>query len=305
MRFVHNDRRIHIKQNEYYLNYTELTSEYIKSCIEKNNEVKELTCLLPKDDQSASSLLQENGFRYIGRRFVEGKIMLVFKWFRGLDKGYEDMRSFFNRRVHDYDLHMRDDDDYFETTFLSLVKDIPNTKDKIAILDIGCGTCAELKYIFQRSPNAYVVCVDVAEQMLFKLREDYSDYSNNIETICSSYLGVDFGEKCYDYVVACSTLHHILAEDKLNLYVNIKKRLKDNGCLLIADGFAQNLQEEYSRRSDYLELRNRGAIDKNEIYHIDLKLTIEHEVDLLKTAGFVCTRIERIGDDGVIISAHP
>jgi tRNA (cmo5U34)-methyltransferase len=291
-------------QNEHYLNYVELTSEYIKSYIVKNYEVNEFTCLLPKDDQSASSMLRENGFRYIGRRLVDGKVMIVFKWFRGLDTCYEDMRSFFNRRVRDYDLKMRDDDDYYETVFLSLVKDIPDTNDKIAILDLGCGTGVELKYIFQKSPNAYIVCMDLAEEMLQKLSEDYSDYSNNIKTISASYLGVDFGEKCYDYVVACSTLHHILAEEKLKLYVSIKKGLKDNGCLLISDWFAHNLQEEQSLRTNYLELRNSGTIDKDEIYHIDLTLTIEHEVDLLETAGFTCTRIERFGDNGGIISAR-
>ena len=288
-------------QNEHYLNYMELTSEYIKGYIEKNNEVNELTCLLPKDDQSAGSVLRENGFRYIGRRMVEGKVMIVFRWFRDIDTRYEDMRSFFNRRAHDYELHMSDSDDYYETSFVLLCKDIPNTNDKITILDLGCGTGAELKYIFQKSPNAYVVCIDVAEEMLLKLRENYRDYSNNIETICSSYFSANFGEECYDYAVACSTLHHLLAEDKLNLYVSIKKGLKDKGCLLIADYAAKNLQEEQSLRANYIELINSGAIKKNEIYHIDLPLTMEHEVDLLEASGFTCTRTEKMGDKGLII----
>ena len=291
-------------QNEHYLNYTEVTSECIKSYIQKNSEVDELTCLLPKDDQSASSVLRENGFRYIGKRLVEGKVMIVYKWFRGLDKDYEDMRSFFNRRVHDYDLHMKDDDAYYDVAFTSLIRDIPKTNERIDVLDLGCGTGAELKYIFQKSPNAYVVCLDISDQMLLKLREYYSAYSNNIETICSSYLGVDFGEKCYDYVVACSTLHHLLAEDKLDLYKIINRGLRDNGYLLISDYAVASSQEEQSLRANYLELISKVDIDKKEIYHIDLPLTVEHELDLLKTAGFASVRTERIGDKGIIISAR-
>jgi len=290
-------------QNEHYLNYTGLTPEYIKSYIEKNIEVSELTCLLPKDDLSARLMLQDNGFRLIGRRLVEGKVLIVFKWFRGLDKGYEDMRSFFNRRVHDYDLYMKDDNDYYEMVFLSLVKDIPDTNDKIVVLDLGCGTGAELNYIFQKAPNAHVVCMDVSEQMLLKLSEYYRDYSYNIETLRSSYLGVDFGEKRYDYMVACSTLHHILPKAKKGLYMSLRKGLKDNGYLLIADGYV-NPEEEQSQRTNYFELIKIGNIDKNEIYHIDLHLTIDHEVDLLKAAGFTCTRIERVGEDDGIISAR-
>lgn len=292
--------------NEHYLNYTELTTEYIKSHITENDEVNEFTCLVPKDDQSADSLLRENGFRYVGKRLVEGEVMVVFKWFRNLDDPYENMHSFFNRRVQDYNLHMKDGDDFYEYIFNSVVIDIPRTDDRITILDLGCGTGAELKYIFQRAPNAYIVCMDVSEDMLQKLYEDYGSYSNNIEIVCSSYLGFDFGEKRYDYVVACNTLHHLLTEDKLDLYVSIKKGLKDNGCLLIMDNAATSPQQEQSLRTNYLELVHSGVIDKNEIYHIDMPLTIEHEEELLETAGFTIARTERVGDEQfprVIISA--
>jgi tRNA (cmo5U34)-methyltransferase len=290
--------------NEHFLIHTELSVENIENYIMTKNEVNELTCLVPKDNQSESTLLKENGFRYCGKRLVEGKAMIVFKWFRGLDDKYEDMRSFFNRRACDYDLHMSDGNDSYETTFISLVEDIHRTNDKIAVLDLGCGTGAELKYIFQRSPNAHVVCMDVAEEMLYKLLDDYSDHTSNIEIVCASYLGFDFGEKRYDYVVSCSTLHHILAEDKQNLYASIKKGLKEKGFLLISDYIASNLQEEQSLRANYLDLVDRGIIDRNGIYHIDLPLTMDHEVDLLEVAGFTVTRVERTGDTGAIISAH-
>ena len=289
---------------EHFLEYTGLSPENVENYIKINNEVNELTCLVPKDDQSVSTLLKDVGFRYCGKRLVEGKVMIVFKWFRGLDRKYEDMRSFFNRRARDYDLHMSEGNDSYETTFNSLVKDIRFTTDKITILDLGCGTGAELKYIFYRSPNAHVVCMDVAEQMLYKLLDDYSDHTSNIEIVCASYLGFEFGEKRYDYVVSCSTLHHILAEDKQNLYASIKKGLKEKGFLLISDYIANNLQEEQSLRANYLDLVDRGIIDRNGIYHIDLPLTMEHEVDLLEAAGFTVTRAERTGDTGTVISAH-
>jgi tRNA (cmo5U34)-methyltransferase len=290
-------------QNEHYLNYSEVNSEYLKNHITEN-DVNELTCLVPKDDQSLESTLRENGFRYAGKRLFEGKVMVVFKWFRNLDNGHEDMRSFFNRRVHDYDLHMKDGNDYYETTFISLFKDIPDTNDKLMILDLGCGTGAELEYLFQKVPNAHVVCLDVSDEMLKKLRENYSDHIENVETICSSYLGYDFGENCYEFVVACNTLHHLLAEDKFDLCVNIRKALKNKGLLLISDYVADSLEVEQSLRTNYLEFRSTGVIDKHGIYHIDLMLTLDHEVELLESAGFTIARNERLGDNGVIVSAY-
>jgi tRNA (cmo5U34)-methyltransferase len=290
--------------DEHLLSSTGLTAENIKSYIALHSGVDEITCLLPKDDQSAGQLLKENDFRYAGKRLAEGKIVLVFKWFRGLDKGCEDMRSFFNRRARDYDLHMQDDTDAYEMTFCSLFQDMPVTSERIVVLDLGCGTGAELKYVFKKAPNANIVGMDVSEQMLLKLRENYRDFTDNIKTIPSTYLGIDFGENSFEYVVACSTLHHLLPEDKLRLYANIKRGLKNKGCLLISDYLAMSLQEEDSLRETYLELIKKGSIDKNEIYHIDVPLTLEHEMELLETAGFALNRHERIGEKGVIISAR-
>jgi tRNA (cmo5U34)-methyltransferase len=290
--------------SEYLLNFKEFSLENIENSIRIHDQVNEFTCLVPKDDESDIKLLKETGFRYCGKRLVEGKVMIVFKWFRGLNVKYEDMRTFFNRRVYDYDLHMRDGNDSYETTFISLFEDLHRTNDKIDVLDLGCGTGAELKYIFQKTANAHIVCMDIAEEMLHKLLDDYSDHRNNIEIVCTSYLGFDFREKQYDYVVACSTLHHLLAEDKLNLYASIKKGLKEKGFLLISDYVVNSLQEEQSLRMNYLELIDKRIINKSVIYHIDLSLTLDHEVELLTTSGFTCTRVERVGDTGIIISAR-
>ncbi|OGO37492.1 MAG: hypothetical protein A2147_05005 [Chloroflexi bacterium RBG_16_57_8] len=72
-------------QSEHYLDHSSLTPEYIRNSIDKS-ESDELTCLVPGDDERAGAMLRENGFRYLGKRLVEGKVMTVFKWFRGLGK---------------------------------------------------------------------------------------------------------------------------------------------------------------------------------------------------------------------------
>ncbi len=290
-------------QNEKYLDYLRLSPGYIQEQIDNNKETSEFICLVPKDDQPYEQMLQENGFRYIGKRMVDGKVRIVFKWYREIKTEYEDMHSFFNRRAQDYDLHMSDGHTDYAEGFRTLLKDMPRTDKRINILDLGCGTGAELDAIFQKAPQARVVCMDVAEKMLDILRETYSRYSNNIEIVCASYLEADLGNNIYDYMIACNTLHHLLAEDKLELYASIRKGLKKNGYLLVLDWLANNPEEERSAREKYLALRKNGDISGTDIYHIDLIMTREHEISLLETAGFTCTRVESVWGNGIIISA--
>jgi tRNA (cmo5U34)-methyltransferase len=290
-------------QKEHLLDSAGLTSESITNYINKNTQANEITCLTAKDDNSTPPILQENGFRYCGKRLVDGNVMIVYKWFRDLKEPYEDIGAFFDRRVQDYDLHMSDGNDSYESGFISLFKDLPDTNDRIRILDLGCGTGAELYYIFQKTPNANIVCVDIAEQMLRKLLELYPEHRKNLEIICSSYLELKLKDDYFDYVVACSTLHHLLPEGKLKLYRSISRWLKDKGSLLIQDYIADSPQTEDSLRKKYEVLVNNGTIDKNKMYHIDQPVTQEHEIELLKSAGLACSRVERMGESGILISA--
>lgn len=213
-------------QNERYLDYSRLSPGYIQNQINNNKEILEFICLVPKKDLSSERMLRENGFRYIGKRIVDGNTMVVCEWFRDIKTEHEDMRSFFNRRAQDYDLHMSDGHADYAEVFNKLLKDMPQTDKRINVLDLGCGTGAELDAIFQKAPQAHIVCMDVAEKMLAILKKTHTRYSDNIETICASYLEADLGDITYDYIVACNTLHHLLAEEKLKLYANIRKGLK-------------------------------------------------------------------------------
>ncbi|MFC1946926.1 class I SAM-dependent methyltransferase [Chloroflexota bacterium] len=290
-------------QNEHLISYTEITEKSFNEYVERYPELNEITCLIPRNDESIEEVLRENGFRYAGKRIVEGEVRLVYKWFRNLEK-YEDMGAFFNRRADDYDLHMSDGNNFYETEFISLFRDIPVTDERLTILDLGCGTGAELKYIFEKAPYAHVVCIDVSEIMLDILRATYTGYIDNLDIMCESYLETDFGEEKYDFVVACSTLHHLLAEDKLVLFNKVKQTLKVNGYFLIQDYIALTEEDELSQREKYLELVNRGVIDGSRIYHIDLPLTLEHEVEILNKAGFTSIKTERMGENGVIITSR-
>lgn len=288
-------------ENENIINCRDISLEDIRNYIIENCKATEITCLVPKDDEARVTFLKEEGFRYIGKRLVENEIMMVYKLINGLTEKYEDMASFFNRRATDYNLHMLDIS-YYEPSLIDLVSNIESTREKITILDLGCGTGGELKYIFEKAPNAQILCVDVSEGMLEKLHYTYKDYSKNIETMCESYLGVDFGVNKYNYVIACNTLHHILKEDKIIVYKNILKALKSNGSMLISD-YTVNEKEEKQLREKYLEIVDSGFLNTGKIYHIDIPLSLKSEKELLEATGFGSIRMDSFENGDIRIIA--
>lgn len=288
-------------KNECIMNYDNLLDETIKTFMENHPDTDEITCLVPKEDKTTGELLSNHGFRYIGKRLVNNHVMIVYKWFREPIARYENMASFFDLRAEDYDVTKRDEGESYEISLSQIASNITLTDDSINILDLGCGTGAELKHIFQRAPYAQIVCVDVSTGMLHKLQKTYNKYRKNIETICKSYLGMDFGSKRFDYVISCDSFHHILKEDKASLYMNIKNSLKESGVLLISDYIASE-EEECEFRNDYFSLLENSLIQRNEVYHIDLGLSENTEKVLLKEAGFNNVSLRECGERTQIVA---
>lgn len=50
-------------------------------------------------------------------------------------------------------------------------------------------------------------------------------------------------------------------------------------------------EEEKMHRSELLRLKKEQEISDSEFYHYDTPLTVEHEMDCLKNAGFSCVEI--------------
>jgi tRNA (cmo5U34)-methyltransferase len=197
----------------------------------------------------------------------------------------EPIAEFFNRRADTYEAHMQEDKAGFDQQYDAVCACIPVTPTRLSILDVGCGTGLEFKGIFNRAPNAVITGIDVAEEMLRRLKINYGERLQQITLIHDSYLSYPFGEDIYDYAVSVWSLHHLLPATKRNLYIRIRKALKPGGKFVegdygvSADEESQSLQEYYEK-SKGLE----GASDGS--YHIDISLSRDTQVHLLRAAGF-------------------
>ena len=195
----------------------------------------------------------------------------------------ERMDDFFAARVDGYDEHMRTTiegaSDFYAYT-ASLLPAETGTR----VLDLGCGTGLELEEYFRLNPEADVTGIDLSEAMLKALKEKLPD--RRISLVVGSYFDVPFGEKKYDAAVSVESLHHFPAEQKETLYAKLRAALKDNGFFVLTDYFAESeeMEKEYFR--NLKQLRAEQGLPEDEFFHYDTPLTADHEIRVLRPAGF-------------------
>jgi tRNA (cmo5U34)-methyltransferase len=66
--------------------------------------------------------------------------------------------------------------------------------------------------------------------------------------------------------------------------------LKVGGVFVLTDYFALSEGEEEFCRQELLRLKKEQGIEDYEFYHYDTPLTVEHEAEILRKAGF--TKVE-------------
>lgn len=195
----------------------------------------------------------------------------------------EEMALFFESRLAGYDEHMMTAIAGAEEFYKFTAAQLPLTVNS-AVLDLGCGTGLELEEYLARNPSATVTGIDLSQGMLSALRSKFPNKS--LTLICGSYFDMPFGTNRFDAAVSVESLHHFPAERKLPLYTKLFHALKTGGYFILTDYFAESeaLEQEYFRNLQ--ALKNAQGIHGDALYHYDTPLTVAHEVEILKTAGF-------------------
>lgn len=196
----------------------------------------------------------------------------------------EEMTDFFSMRMDIYEkVHLEHwakeyahIADYFDRELHSL-------------LDIGCGTGLELEAIFQRFPKVKVTGIDLSEDMLKKLQAKYK--GKEIELILADYFEYPFGKERYDAALSFETLHHFKYEKKQKIYEKLFQAIKQGGDYIECDYIACCDEEETLCLEQYERKRRVNKIPDKVFIHIDIPLTLEHQIGLMKNAGFSDIRV--------------
>ncbi len=208
------------------------------------------------------------------------------KWLEDTrDDPLETMSAFFDARVNDYEEHMSAWKNHYKWMAELLPSSIEN------LLDIGCGTGLELDYIFLRYPSLRVTGIDLSAEMLAKLRQKHA--GRQLTMIHDDYFLHDFGENCFDAAISFETLHHFTAEKKQVLFRKLLQCLKPGGVYLECDYIATTQEIEKLVFAECKRRRMRDGIADDVFVHFDTPLTLEHEIQAIKDAGF--STVELIG----------
>lgn len=201
------------------------------------------------------------------------------------DTKLEEMGQFFGARIDSYEEHMAPWKDYY--TWMAQI--LPEgTKE---LLDIGCGTGLELDAVFERFSEMQVTAIDLSEEMLGQLKVKHGD--KNLHFLCGDYFKVPFGEECYDAAISFETLHHFISDRKIEVFRKLYKSLKPGGCYIECDCIAGSREAEELLLGECMRRRKRDGIPEEAFVHFDIPLTLEHEIEILKEAGF--EKVEVLG----------
>ncbi len=200
----------------------------------------------------------------------------------------EKMDDFFASRIDGYDEHMRRNIEGASGFYAYTASLLPSAEGS-RVLDLGCGTGLELEEYFALNPCAAVTGIDLSEAMLHALKAKFPE--KNLTLIRASYFDVPFGNSLYDAAVSVESLHHFPAEMKASLYEKLHMALTGSDVFVLTDYFAESeaLEKEYFQ--NLAALKKEQGLSDNAFYHYDTPLTVEHEMELLRRAGFRDVRI--------------
>ena len=200
----------------------------------------------------------------------------------------EKMDDFFAVRIDGYDEHMKHDIEGASGFYAYTASLLPPAGGS-RVLDLGCGTGLELEEYFALNPGAAVTGIDLSEAMLNALKAKFPE--KNLTLIRASYFDVPLGNGLYNAAVSVESLHHFPAAMKASLYEKLHSALADKGVFVLTDYFAESEEMEKEYFENLAALKKEQGLSDDAFYHYDTPLTVEHETDVLRHAGFRDVRI--------------
>jgi len=191
----------------------------------------------------------------------------------------EEMAEFFEKRSDIYD-EMRMDK--FWNDYKIIPDFLPSHFD--TMLSIGCGSGFEFTAIYEKYPDIKVTGIDKCTAMLDIFAQKFTDKA--IILIEADYFEYPFEQNQYDVVLSVQSLHHFEYEKKKEIYNKIYAATMNNGFYYELDYMAQDEAFEKLNLEYYRNSRKKYNIPDDVFVHIDIPLTVEHQIELLKYAGF-------------------
>lgn len=211
------------------------------------------------------------------RESVDDYMRKLRAWLRDTENTpLEEMGAFFAARLSGYEEHMSQ----WREGYRRMAELVP--PDAKELLDVGCGTGLELDELLRLRPDIRVTGVDLSKEMLGRLNEKHPD----VTAVCADYLKYQPRAGSFDAAISFETLHHLTPGQKALVFSHILDALKPGGEYIQADYIACCAEEETLLRDTCARKRLRDGVPEGQYVHFDTPLTPEHELALMRGAGF-------------------
>ena len=165
---------------------------------------------------------------------------------------------------------------YFEEALNNLNLDSDKFTDELVMADIGAGVCWTSAILSRHSKAKLVYAVDPSHNRLKHARFVIKHFKseNKVRIIPGTFREPNIPEGV-DLILLCGSLHHCFDEEIAGLFSNIKRLLRPNGKVLIANEHYVNSIWSLKRFLSYLyHFRER-----RELYYSPGKLRAPHPLD--------------------------
>lgn len=139
-------------------------------------------------------------------------------------------------------------------------------EDGYKILEVGCGTGKNLKFLDNNYLLDLLCGIDISEDMLSNIR---SDFRNKIIILCNDFMKTRMTEK-FDVIIVQQVIHHVV--NKQAFLDKIKTFLCDDGIIILKYPNEKYFAEIVSYQHSYDIL---GRITHKEMNNILSKLELE------------------------------
>lgn len=204
---------------------------------------------------------------------------------------YKDIQEKFNENSQNYDSQRKKLIPCFEDFYNISTSIAEAHSDTPKILDIGAGTGIFSEYILKKYPKASLTLIDISENMLEMAKIRFKDFSN-IKYIAQDYSTYNFHEK-YDIIISSLSIHHLLDEEKVDLFTKCYSILSHNGMFINSDQFLGETPyiEELNKRLwkaniEKSDLSNEEILSCYERMKLDKEATLDQHLAWFKTLGF-------------------
>ena len=204
----------------------------------------------------------------------------------------EQIRQAFNRFAQDYDAQREYTIPEMRQYYGAAVWAMETKAANPAILDVGAGTGLMSACLLEKFPGARLTLMDISENMLDMARKRCTTRPDTQYIVCD-YSRSELGGP-YDLVCSALSIHHLVREDKRQLFGRIYRALTPGGMFVNADqadGETPYFQRRYlDYWNDFLRSGPMTEAEHAEILKrrdtLDLNETLSLQLTWLQEAGF-------------------